>query len=133
MRADVNDVESLKACFLDYLGLCAKNGMKVGNFGAYAAMGITKTVAYDWEHGRSKNGDPRYKKLIQFVKSFIATYRECAIAEGEINPIVGIFWQKSFDGLNEMAEVEASEAENSVSDRSDAKQIAEKYQGLLPE
>ena len=132
-KANLDDLESLRECFVEYLNLCAKNNMKVGNFGAYASMGITKSVAYDWEHGRTRSNSKEYSQFISFVKLMIATYRESAIAEGEINPIVGMFWQKAFDGLNEMTEVEASEANNSLPVSVDAKQLAEKYEGLLPE
>lgn len=133
-KADTNDIESLKNCFIEYLELCAKNNMKVGNFGAYMAMGITKMTVYDWEHGRRRNETRDYANFVAFVKGMIATYRESAIAEGDINPIVGMFWQKSFDGLNEMTEVEASNMIDGVSTEvTDGKQIAEKYQDLLPE
>ena len=133
-KANLDDLDSLRECFIDYLNLCAKNDMKVGNFGAYASMGITKSVAYDWEHGRTRSKSKEYQQFISFVKLMIATYRESAIAEGDINPIVGMFWQKSFDGLNEMTEVEASNMLDGVSTNVvDGKQIADKYQDLLPE
>lgn len=134
MEADTNDLGSLKSCFVKYLELCAQNNMKVGNLGAYAAMGISRNTAYDWEHGRGRSNDDSYRKFIVFVKTMIAAYRESAIAEGDINPIVGMFWQKSFDGLNEMTEVDASNLLEGVStEATDAKKIADKYQGLLPE
>ena len=132
-KASTDDIESMKQCFLEYLELCAKNNMKVGNFGAYAAMGIDKRTAYDWEHGRRRSSNREYQQFILFVKLMIATYRESAIAEGDINPIVGIFWQKAFDGLNEMMEVEASDSPSGLLESKDGQQIAEKYQDLLPE
>lgn len=133
-KADVENIDTLKQCFLEYLELCAKSNMKVGNMGAYAAMGISKYMAFDWEHGRKRTGNKEYQQFITFVKMMIAAYRESAIAEGDINPIVGIFWQKSFDGLNEMTEAEASNMLEGVNtDVTDGKQIADKYQGLLPE
>ena len=133
-KADVNNIETLKACFVEYLELCAKNNMKVGNMAAYAAMGINKATVFDWEHGRRKTDNKEYASFITFVKMMIASYRESAIAEGDLNPIVGMFWQKSFDGLNEMTEAEASNMLEGVSTEvTDGKQIADKYQGLLPE
>ena len=130
---DTHDIESLKERFVRYLELCARTDMKVGNLAAYAAMGITKADVFDWEHGRGRRTQPEFKAFAIFVKSVIAAYRESAIQNGEINPIVGIFWQKSFDGLNEMTEVEASNATESATEQLDAQQIAEKYQDLLPE
>ena len=129
--SDPNDIDDLKARFIQYLQICAKNDMKLGNLAAYCAMGITKDQAYQWEHGSSRGTE--HKAFIRFVKSVIAAYRETAISEGKINPVIGIFWQKSFDGLNEMAEYEASNQLEGVTEHMDAEQIAEKYQGLLPE
>ena len=129
--SDPNNIDDLKARFIQYLQVCAKNDMKLGNLAAYCAMGITKDQVYQWEHGSTRGAE--YKAFIRFVKSVIAAYRETAISEGKINPVIGIFWQKSFDGLNEMAEYEASNQLEGVTEHMDAEQIAEKYQGLLPE
>lgn len=131
LGADPNDLEDLKGRFVKYLEVCAKNDMKLGNLAAYCAMGITKDMAYQWEHGNSRGIE--HKAFIRFVKSVIAAYRETAVAEGKINPVIGIFWQKSFDGLNEMTEVEASNQLEGVTEHLSAEQIADKYQGLLPE
>lgn len=129
--SDPNNIDDLKARFIQYLQVCAKNDMKLGNLAAYCAMGITKDQVYQWEHGGARGVE--HKAFIRFVKSVIAAYRETAISEGKINPVIGIFWQKSFDGLNEMAEYEASNQLEGVTEHMDAEQIAEKYQGLLPE
>ena len=129
--SDPNNIDDLKARFIQYLQVCAKNDMKLGNLAAYCAMGITKDQAYQWEHGNTRGTE--HRAFIRFVKSVIAAYRETAISEGKINPVIGIFWQKSFDGLNEMAEYEASNQLEGVTEHMDAEQIAEKYQGLLPE
>lgn len=126
-----NDINDLKARFIKYLEVCAKNDMKLGNMAAYCAMGITKDMAFDWEHGNTRGIE--HKMFIRFVKSVIAAYRESAVAEGKINPVIGIFWQKAFDGLNEMTEVEASNQIEGVTEHLTAEQIADKYQNLLPE
>lgn len=129
--SDPNNIDDLKARFIQYLQVCAKNDMKLGNMAAYCAMGITKDQVYQWEHGGTRGTE--HKAFIRFVKSVIAAYRETAISEGKINPVIGIFWQKSFDGLNEMAEYEASNQLEGATEHMDAEQIAEKYQNLLPE
>ena len=126
-----NDLDDLKARFIKYLEVCAKNDMKLGNMAAYCAMGITKDMAYEWEHGHSRGVE--HKMFIRFVKSVIAAYRESAVAEGKINPVIGIFWQKAFDGLNELTEVEASNQIEGVVEHLTPEQIADKYQNLLPE
>lgn len=128
---DKNDIEDMKQRFIKYLEVCAKNDMKVGNLAAYCAIGLTKDIVFDWEHGCSRT--PEHQAFIRFVKSVIAAYRESALSEGEINPVLGMFWQKSFDGLNEMTEVEASNLIEGNTDQMTAEQIADKYQDLLPE
>ena len=129
--SDPSNIEDLKGRFIRYLEVCAKNDMKLGNMAAYCAMGITKDMAYQWEHGASRGSE--HGAFIRFVKSVIAAYRETAVAEGKINPVIGIFWQKSFDGLNEMTEVDASNQLEGVTEHMSAEQIADKYQDLLPE
>ena len=129
--SDKSNVEDLKQRFIKYLELCSKNDMKVGNLAAYCAMGLTKDVVFDWEHGMSRT--PEHRAFICFVKSVIAAYRESALSEGEINPVLGMFWQKAFDGLNEMTEVEATGQIEGATDQLTAEQIADKYQDLLPE
>ena len=129
--ADKNDVEDLKRRFAQYIKLCIDNDMKVGNMAAYCAMGIDRLTAYDWEHGRTKGKE--HTALIRFVKSVVAAYRESALANGEINPVLGIFWQKAYDGLNEMEEYEATNTAEGSQEHEDAQQIADKYQDLLPE
>ena len=95
----------------------------------YTAMGINKQIAYDMDHGRQ--GTPEQKKLIQFVKGLCATYREGMMVSNDINPIVGIFWQKAFDGLNELDEVNAVAMElNESRAEEDAESIANKYDEL---
>jgi len=92
-------------------------------------MGINRSIAYDMDHGRQ--GTPEQKKLIQFVKGLCATYREGMMVSNDINPIVGIFWQKAHDGLNELDEVNAFASElNESHAEEDAESIANKYDEL---
>lgn len=124
--------EDMKQGFIQYLQLCKEQDRIVTNQCAYTAMGINRQIAYDMEHGRS-NSTPEQKQLIQFVKSVCATYRETLMLTGDLNPIVGIFWQKAFDGLNEEEEMRALSSELSdVMPDQDADDIADKY-NMLPD
>ena len=122
--------DDMKQGFIRYLQLCKEQNRVVTNQCAYTAMGINRQIAYDFEHGRGAS-TPEQKQLIQFVKSVCATYRESMMLTGDLNPIVGIFWQKAFDGLNEMDEVQAVAQDiNDYSPDQDADTIAEKYDAL---
>lgn len=104
MQADRKDPASLRACFLNYVALCAEDGFKVGNMAAAAAMGVDCPTVERWN--RSK--DPEYKELAQFVKSTCSLFREGMVADGKVNPVIGIFWQRNYDGLrNDTEQVQA--------------------------
>jgi len=100
--ADRSDPVSLRSCFLAYLKLCQDDGFKVSNLSAYAAMGLTKESFFFLKKR------PEYKELAEFVTTVCAMSRENLISDGKINPVIGIFWQRNFDGLrNDTEQVQA--------------------------
>lgn len=126
-RADRHDLLSLKSCFIAYLKLCQEDGFKVGNLGAYTAMGMdAATFMY-----LGKKNDPETKEFVKFVRSTCAMFREALISDNELNPVVGIFWQRNFDGLrNDTEQVQALEE---TDDYSGSKAYKEKYRNLIDE
>ena len=124
---DRNDVSALEQRFCDYLNLCAEFDMKVGNQAAYLALGITKDIVYQWEHGMT--GTPAHHEFIKKVKQFCATYREGLMQDGQINPVTGIFWQKNYDGLKDTQDLVLTPNTQRLSD-GDYQEIAEKYKQL---
>jgi len=100
--ADRSDPVSLRSCFLAYLELCQRDGFKVSNLSAYASMGMTKDI---FAHLKKK---PEYKELTEFVQTVCSMSRENLISDGKINPVIGIFWQRNYDGLrNDTEQVQA--------------------------
>ena len=100
--ADRSDPISLRSCFLAYLRLCQEDGFKVSNIAAYASMGMSREV---FGYYKKK---PEYKELAEFVLSVCAMSRESLIADGKLNPVIGIFWQRNFDGLrNDTEQIQA--------------------------
>lgn len=122
--------EDMKEGLMKYLELCEQQNRRITNLACYMAMGISKDIAYDLQHGRS--GTQEQKRLLQFVKGLCATYREAMMITGDINPIIGIFWQKAYDGLNELDEANAIQSESNAFEYIDegADDIAEKYSDL---
>jgi len=129
MSVKSRNPEDMKEGLMKYLHLCQQQHRRITNMACYTAMGINRSIAYDMDHGRQ--GTPEQKKLIQFVKGLCATYREGMMVSNDINPIVGIFWQKAHDGLNELDEVNAFASElNESHAEEDAESIADKYDSL---
>lgn len=128
--ANRDDPDDLWDHFMQYLKVCKETNVKPGNLGAYSAMGLSKKNVSDWSMGKNRVKDPRYAQLIFKVKSICGAYREAAMAEKDgINPLVGIWWQKNFDGLsNDPREIIADYGDD---DRNkDAQSIREKYADL---
>ena len=100
---DRKNVEQLEARFWDFVTFCGENDIRVTNQLAYYAMGITKDDVYDWAHGRS--GSLAHTDLVKKVKAFCATYREMLGAEGKINPVTLVWWQKNYDGFVDKTEM----------------------------
>lgn len=124
-QANKKDVVSLRSCFLNYLKLCQVNGFVVSNMAAYASMGFTRDTWMKW----SRKDDPEVREFAAFVKSTCAMFREAMIAEGDINPLIGIFWQRNFDGLrNDTEQIQGIE-ENDLLERETG--YKDKYRKLL--
>ena len=124
-HADKKDVLSLRSCFLNYLKLCQVNGFVVSNMAAYASMGFTREKWMVW----SRKDDPEIREFAAFVKSTCAMFREEMVADGKINPLIGIFWQKNYDGLRNDTDQTNSIDETDYSDRSAG--YKDKYRKML--
>ena len=127
-HADRNDLNSLKSCFANYLQLCYQDGMPISNLQAYAAMGFNYDDFRNW----SKKDDPERRAFIATVKSTCAMSREGQVASGRLNPVIGIFWQRNYDGLrNDTEQMQAiQETDENYEGSSSYK---EKYKKLIGE
>lgn len=121
---DYHDVDEMERRFLRYLQLCAEQDVKVGNLGAYLAIGITKRQAYEWENARKS--DPRRSSFIQKVRQICGYYREGLMQDGKVNPVTGIFWQKNYDGLRDQTEMVIT-PNNPLGDSKDVETLKQKY------
>jgi len=127
-HADRNDLNSLKSCFANYLQLCYQDGMPISNLQAYASMGFSMSDFQYW----SKKDDPERRAFISTVKSTCAMSREGQVASGKLNPVIGIFWQRNYDGLrNDTEQIQAiQETDENYEGSSSYK---EKYKKLIGE
>ena len=128
-HADQSDPESLRSCFINYLILCQQDGCKVGNIQAAAAMGVDYRKIDQW----LKSSKPEFRELGAFIKSTCSMYREEMITDSKINPVIGIFWQRNYDGLrNDTEQVQAIQDMNE-NDNTDVSDYRKKYGKLIEE
>lgn len=123
------DVEDMRRRFYQYVALCEATNMKIGNMNAYSAMGINKNDARCWLNGLS-GSSPDRMELIREVDSVCSGYREQLIADQQINPVTGIFWQKNYDGLRDVQE-HSFNTGDPLGEKRSAKEIAEQYADII--
>ena len=128
-NVDKDNVEEMEQRFYRYLDYCNTHGIKISNQSAYLAMGITKDNVYEWEHGIYKT--KAHSELIKKVKQICSITRENMMADGKLNPVVGIFWQKNYDGFKDQQEVVLAPKNNGVEDV-DEQELIQKYKKSLP-
>ncbi len=128
-NANVNDPASLRGCFYDYLDFCAHNDLRLTLRQVCSAMGINMNQLKAWKTGRSRSKDPRYRELAEEITEMMADYRELLMLNGKVNPVVGIWWQKAYDGMTEEPPREA-ESITALGEQRSAAEIAEKYANL---
>ena len=125
---DKSDVVALEKRFWDFVDYCMENDVKVTNQVTYLAMGITKDDVYNWENDRTRS--PAHSELIKKVKSFCAAYREMLGADGRLNPVTLVWWQKNYDGLVDKSEVVLT-PNNPLGTIADQKQLEERIAGSV--
>lgn len=121
---DINDVESMRKCFENYIRKCMEHDRKVSNMAAYASMGINKRQAWEWSQGMG--GNPARTNFIRKVQMICAMYRESLMADGKINPVTGLFWQKNFDNFRDQQEIVVT-PNNPLGDSLSNEELARKY------
>lgn len=127
-QADRHDLLSLRSCFIAYLKLCQQDGFTVGNMGAYMAMGMTTQDFATF----IKRQDPEIREFGKWVKQTCALFRESRVAEGKLNPVIGIFWQRNYDGLrNDTEQVQAMQEQEENDAQFGGSSYKDRYRNLI--
>lgn len=127
---DKSNVAALENRFGQFVQYCIENDVRITNQVTYLALGIDKDDVYDWEHGRSRSKE--HSDFIKKVKRFCASYREMLGADGKLNPVTLVWWQKNYDGLVDKSEVVLT-PNNPLGSVTDQKQLEERIAGSVVE
>ena len=100
---DNKDPEQLKQRAIEYFNYCIENDSRPGNMGLYSAWGIDRRTLYG-----QLAAQPNSERTVIIKKSIdiLSAIREKLMSAGKINPVTGIFWQKNYDGLKDVQELE---------------------------
>lgn len=126
---DIENPATLFNAMEQYLGLCAMSGMKISNTMLYFACNVTRTVVYDWYHGRARKGNPEYKQFASMIKDICSAAREQYGLEGQVNPILTIFHQKYYDGFRDNPQID--DVVDPMGENQDPQKLAEKYKDII--
>lgn len=106
---DLHNAEEVSKAIQGYFERCAARGLRPGNLGLYAALGMTKQEVSDVIRGTNKSkASPATIDLLKKAKAVLSEYREQLGAQGKLNPVTMIFWQKNYDGLTDTQSIEIS-------------------------
>jgi len=128
-QTDRKDPVSVRSAIAAYFELSSAYGFKISNLSACAAIGIDRKTLYDWRNGARQE----FREIANMVLSVCCLSREQLIADGKLNPVIGIFWQRNFDGLRNDTEQQQNIETDSDSETLTASEYKAKYAGMLSE
>lgn len=107
----ISNPEEVEKAISDYFLNCISKGLRPGNLGLYASLGLDKRQVFDILHGIQKtvNGESVNPASIEHIKKAckaMSSYREMLGAQGKLSPPVLIFWQKNYDSLTDVQQLE---------------------------
>lgn len=123
---DTHDLNKINELFEGYLKKCEEWDMKLGTQAIALALGVKYSTFKGWQNDPEEvRRDPARARVVGEMCQFVAMYRESLMQDSKINPVVGIFWQKNYDGLKDQQET-VVKAEEHV----DTARLKDKYQAI---
>lgn len=106
---DLHDPEQVQTAIIGYFETCQRHGLRPGNLGLYAALGMSKQDYNNVITGKSKSKvSPSCIDFIKKAVRAIGVYREGLALEGKINPVTYIFMGKNYDHLTDTQQLEVT-------------------------
>ena len=129
---DLHNPDEVNIAIKAYFENCISKGLKPGNLGLYNALGIDKKQCYDLLHGLTpRKANPRSVELIKKACKSLSEYRELLGSENKLPVPTLIFWQKNFDGLEDVQRMEVT-ANNAPEADKTAEEIAAQIEQDIP-
>lgn len=129
-RIDTKDVSALETRLAEYLAICERHGMKVGNQAMCMALGVDVEELKRWSNGIAPT--PSIMAFAKKARSICSAFRESYMQDGKVNPVTGIFWQKNYDGLRDQQEHVVIPT-NPLGEQPDPVRLQQKYLDSLPD
>ena len=129
---DLHDADAVHAAIVNYFQSCDRNGVRPGNLGLYAALGMSRQDVNNVMTGKSKSkATPAVIDMIKRARQAMSLYRESLANAGKINPVTYIFMAKNFDNLSDVTQIEVSAAQSQEA-RLSPEEIAKQIEKDIP-
>lgn len=129
---DLHNESQVYDAIVQYFSTCERKGIRPGNMGLYAALGITRQDYNNMVTGKSRTkASPAAIDTMKRATRAISAFREGLAAEGKIHPTTYIFMSKNFDGLEDVTRLEVS-ADSEQTAKQTPDEIAKQIESDIP-
>jgi hypothetical protein len=126
---DLHNKEEVQAAIISYFNNCIESGIRPGNLGLYAALGMSRQDYHDTITGKNKSKvSPDCIDTMKKAVQAIGAFREGLALEGKINPVTYIFMGKNFDHLTDSQQIELTA--NPTNARQTPEEIAKQIEDI---
>lgn len=116
-----------------YVQLCLERDFPMTISNACLALGVARKTLLAWKQGQAHTDNPEFQKLAESVYTIVQGGVEATMANGVLNPVLGIWWEKAHFDMKEADRVQEVRADP-LGEAKSAEQIAAQYEDLpLPD
>ena len=94
-QVDIDNIEELEKRMKTYLYSCSYWGIIPTFTGLSRSVGVSRRTLYNWESGKRRYYDERYKKLVDNYKTILESVLTGLLLDNKVSAPVGIFLLKN--------------------------------------
>ena len=129
---DLHNPDEVQKAIISYFETCKAHGVKPGNLGLYASLGMSRQDFNNVISGKSKSKvSPVCIDMIKRASRAVGVYREGLALEGKIHPTTYIFMGKNYDGMEDYTRLEVSQVQETDA-RLSPEEIAKQIEKDIP-
>ena len=101
------DIEALKNRIDSYFQLCTERNIYCGVEGLALSLSVSRMTFWNWCNGIKCT--PEWQAVCSAARQSVNAFLEQAIAQGGVNPVIGIWWQKNWAGYSDQITIQSQE------------------------
>lgn len=130
---DSENIDSLYNGLKAYVELCYASDFPMTVANLCLCLGVARKTVIAWKDGLAHREDPEFKRFAENAFNIIQSGIEATMATGLLNPVLGIWWEKSHFDMKEADKADTIR-DDPLGQSKTAEQIAAEYSDLeLPD